>query len=299
MITQTQVKSHTGAFRTFLESKGYAPNTAYTYSKSIRGFLIANPYGDEYNFAEIIKYFEEMAKDGPSLPTRKSKLIYLKKYYEYLIYSGHRNDHPCMGFLLKGKKPQGMIHSDLFKMEELERLLSSETGWGTMYLRNKIIVSFMVYQALTELEILSLKTTDIDLENGIVKLRKGRSLMARELELHPTQSEWLNKYINEERPAALKQDTDILILSLAGKPSNSMRHAMMALQGFFQDKKFNPSTIRESVISHWLNTLKLPVEQVQLMAGLRWVSSVERYTNYSSKEAHEMLKQFHPMGNIE
>ncbi len=282
-----------------MESKGYARKTAYGYAKSIRAFLIANPYGDEYTFSEIIKHFEEMAKDGPSLATRKSKLIYLKKYYEYLIYTGQRNDHPCMGFLLKGKKPRGMVHNDLFKMEELEKLLSSEAGWGNLYARNKIIVSFMVYQALTEQEILTLKTTDIDLENGLVKVRKGMSLLERELELHPSQSEWLDKYINEERPAALKQDTDILILSMTGKPSNSMRHAMSALQGFFPDKKFNPSTIRESVISHWLNTLGLPIEQVQLMAGLRWVSSVERYTNYSSTEAHEMLKKFHPMSDID
>lgn len=46
-------------------------------------------------------------------------------------------------------------------------------------------------------------------------------------------------------------------------------HALIkSMQGAF-DKEISPKIIRESVISYWLNDRKIPLEDVQIMAGHR------------------------------
>lgn len=64
----------------------------------------------------------------------------------------------------------------------------------------------------------------------------------------------------------------------------------------FPDRSLSPKTIRDSVIALWLNDLKIPLEQVQLMAGHRWISSTERYVQTSIEEQRELLKMVHPLG---
>jgi site-specific recombinase XerD len=64
----------------------------------------------------------------------------------------------------------------------------------------------------------------------------------------------------------------------------------------FGKKTMNAMTIRQSVMAHWMNVMKIPLEQVQLMAGIKHVSSIERYHNLSKEEHQDMLKKFHPLG---
>jgi len=48
-----------------------------------------------------------------------------------------------------------------------------------------------------------------------------------------------------------------------------MLHPMKAL---FPNKKLNPQTIRQSVIANWLNVDKIPLEDVQLLSGQKWMT---------------------------
>lgn len=68
------------------------------------------------------------------------------------------------------------------------------------------------------------------------------------------------------------------------------------LQALFPDKNLNAKTIRQSVISNWLNKRKLPLGNVQLMAGHKYPSSTERYLNRDAHSKRDLINRFHPMG---
>ena len=51
--------------------------------------------------------------------------------------------------------------------------------------------------------------------------------------------------------------------------------------------------IRGSVISYWLNDRKLPLEDVQVMAGHGYPSTTEKYKNPNTHEQREAINKLH------
>ncbi len=296
MITISRLNKHLAGIRVWMEAKGHSKRTVQSYLHTIRMFLTTDPWGDEYKYADIIGYFEKVSKSHLHISTKKLRLVHLKKYYDFLVATNYRRDHPCERFYLDGMTDRSVIQSDLFSMEEMEAVLGMEHGWGGQPEKNKTVMSLLIYQGLTKNEVLKMRTSDIDMENGIIKIRANRKQLARELEIKPRQFAILHKYLNEEREKWLKEETDLLIINQYGKAASIIRYTFEPFKQLYPDRKLEPSTIRESVISHWLNVQKIPMEQVTLMAGLKWISSVERYRHLLKEEEQEILKKFHPMG---
>lgn len=66
------------------------------------------------------------------------------------------------------------------------------------------------------------------------------------------------------------------------------------MNDLFPFKHLNPTNIRKSVISYWLNSLKLPLEQVQLMSGHKWITSTEKYRYRNIDEERDMINRWFP-----
>lgn len=46
---------------------------------------------------------------------------------------------------------------------------------------------------------------------------------------------------------------------------------------------------------NWLNEKKIPLEQVQLMAGHKWISSTLKYRQNDTDEQREMMNKWFPI----
>jgi integrase/recombinase XerD len=298
MITQTKLEKHIGAFQTHLESK-YVPRSVDTYSKTVRNFLKANPWGDEYKYQDVVDYFGRLSKTKLSISTRKYMLVALKRYYEFLVYARYRKDHPCWGFFIKGGMDKGVIPSDLFTMPELERLMDRKEGWGKQPQRNKLIYSLYIFQAMHTIDIAKLKLDEVDTDKGLIYVRGNTRRNSRELELHPRQYSLVHEYLNGEREKLCnKNSPPVFILNQYGNASSndSIFDSLLPVKEVYGGRTMNAITIRQSVMSYWINVLKVPVEQVQLLAGIKWVSSIERYHHLTKDETQDVLKKFHPLG---
>jgi integrase/recombinase XerD len=75
-----------------------------------------------------------------------------------------------------------------------------------------------------------------------------------------------------------------------------INYLIKTLKPLFPDRNLNAKTIRQSVIANWLNEKKIPLEQVQLLAGHRWPSSTAVYRQNSIEEERELINRFHPLG---
>ena len=70
-----------------------------------------------------------------------------------------------------------------------------------------------------------------------------------------------------------------------GSVKNLTSTTSLFLRGPMYNTVFLTSqTIWQSEIVNWLNEKKLPLERVQLMAGLRWISSTLRYSQNPMEE---------------
>ncbi len=288
-------------FEQYIIKQGHTTRTVSTYSYQVNLFVQRHPDCDNYKYKDIVDYFGLLTEMHKNIGYRARILAAIKRYYDYLIDIGKRNDHPCRRFFLKGanRRLQAM-HNDFFSSAELERLMEREERYSDLKLKNQVIISLLIYQALTPAEIVELKVSNIDLDKGTVYLKGSRTISRRHLELHPKQYRILDKYITEGRPKLLRKEkpTDVLVLGKLGLPMlvDSLHYLIETCKPFFPDRNITSIGIRQSVIANWLNEKRLPLEQVQLLAGHKWISSTAAYRQTSNDEQRELINRFHPLG---
>lgn len=118
-------------------NKRVAEQTAQSYLYCIDVFLIHNPNAKTFLYNDIINYIAEIKKKSPEI-VLSAKFAAIKCYYDYLLETGQRNDHPCRSIQLKQKKKAIQIQ-DLFTSTELETLMNRENRYINLELRNKVI----------------------------------------------------------------------------------------------------------------------------------------------------------------
>lgn len=126
---------------------------------------------------------------------------------------------------------------------------------------------------------------------------------SRTLDLHKRQMLLIDKYLRETRKRLLKTrrdktPTDNLILNYRGKPANveDVGFVIETMKPMFPAKNLNTKSIRDSVLANMMNEKHIPLEQVQMFAGHRWISSTARLKKKDTKYQQEILKKFHPLG---
>ncbi|CAA9203037.1 Tyrosine recombinase XerC [Flavobacterium collinsii] len=208
---------------------------------------------------------DEISLKQPNSKYRVVILSTIKKYYDFLVMSGYRADHPCKRLNIRVNGNQVIQVQDLFSSQELQLLLERENRYKHLDVRNNVLLSLLIYQGLTSDEIIKLTVKDIDLDNGTIYIKVSNILNKRTLELVSKQMILFSNYINETRTETLRCKTEKLIITKLGKPITvGGIHGMIdPLRTLFLDRKLNPQTIRMSVICNWLNEKKIPLERAQ------------------------------------
>jgi len=275
--------------------KKHSDQTAKTYLYNIDVFLMQYPNAKTFLYRDIINYLDTMKKKNPELSVG-IKLTSIKRYYDYLLETGQRNDHPCRKIHLKNKKKPIQIQ-DLFTTTELQALMNRENKYKNLELRNKVIISLLIHQALTSGELCKLELNDIDLDAGTVYIKASKKNSRRTLTLQPSQIMLMQNYLSTSRKNLIRKKSNTLILTQTGKAEmvDGIHYVIESLKALYPDRTLNPLTIRQSVISNMLNEKKTPLEDVQLFAGHKYPSTTERYRRKDINEQRELIKKFHPL----
>ena len=178
--------------------------------------------------------------------------------------------------------------------DRLEKLYQSYPATDDRELRNKVILSLLVYQGITTDELHHLETDHVKLREGKLKIPGNKRSNGRVLHLQAFQVLDLQEYLLTVRPKLASKKEGQLFLSMEGKPElkNSLHHLFRAL------KKVEPqissaNQIRQSVIVYWLKNHNL--RQVQYMAGHKYVSSTERYQQNNIEDLQKEVGKYHPL----
>jgi integrase/recombinase XerD len=275
----------------------YSRQTVKGYLFAINHFLKLNPKAKRYKYRNIVEYMEQISQQQPNDKYRVVILSAIKKYYDYLVMSGYREDHPCKRLNVKVNSNQAVQVQDLFSSEELQLLMTRENRYENLDTRNHVLLNLLIYQGLTSDEIIRLNVRDVDLDKGTIYIKASKNLYKRKLQLLAKQILLFSKYINEVRPKMLRSTTDKLIIGKLGKPItvDSVHAMIQPLKPLFPDKNLNPKTIRMSVICNWLNEQKLPLEHVQELAGHKWPGTTEKYVRVDSLQQRELINRFFPL----
>ncbi len=242
----------------------------------------------------------EIQKKQYEIQTLNNQLKTLEQYFDYLIKIKKREDHPIKGFRIK-TKPKALIISYLTQ-EELENIYENQTTKGhygkqfdTYKERDKAMIGLMVYQALGTGSLTQLKTEDLDLENGKIKVPPTTDFKLNEriLNLEPNQIMFLHSYLTETRPKLLQlikteQNTDKLFPTAKKTRFNRLIQSIKKRNNL---KDFNQ--IRYSRINLWLKQYN--IREVQYKAGYKSLASIEKFNQSDLETLKQAIDKYHPM----
>jgi integrase/recombinase XerD len=249
------------------------------------------------HYMDIIDYVGYMRKKHKNPRTIGRILASIKVYYKYLIEDNQREDHPCKYLRLRDSKRKEVQLQDLFTKEELEMLLDRKERVPALKIRNQIILSLLIYQGLTLLDLVDLTVNDINLNKATVYIKAIAKTNARTLPLKPMQIMLFYAYLNEERPRLVKVNTDKLLITLRGTPEkeDTINYLIETFKPFFPGKNMNATIIRQSVITNLLKEGK-DLRVVQVFAGHKNSSTTEQYKQTEVEGLKAAILKYHPLG---
>ena len=293
--------------RNYLEKK-YSKSTLNSNLYNIKRFTdYYQKRAEKATYKDVLKYIEHLRKNYDLNPKTLRHCLYgVKIYFNYLLETGKRKDHPCSELYLKDKIDRQIQVDNLYSSETLEQFFESYKIKRKTYLlnRNKIIISLLIYQALTVNEITALEVENIDLDKGEIFI-KGQSQITsksprkRILPLQAKQILLLYNYLEKDRKKLLKynrknpNDTR-LILGQYGEAIKPHGISRIINENRKQNEKIQPIKIRQSVIANLLKK-ENDTRIVQVFAGHKRASTTMQYKQSELEVLQNAIIEFHPI----
>lgn len=279
----------------------YNPKTVANYLYYMTKYT--DYYGEKAQKAQyndILQYIEHLRKNTHLKPQSiKKYLNIIKIYYHYLIKTGIRKDHPCHKLYLKDQINKQIKVDLLYSSEILENYLENfkKQEKGSFKLRNQIIITLLIYQGLTNLEITNLKIIDVNLENASLTIKGNYNKKNRTLPLQARQILLLQNYLQNQRNQLInpkKQNLDYLILTKQGAQMHTSTIDKTINLHLEPNQKLSPKTIRQSVIANLLKK-ENDTRIVQVFAGHNRASTTAQYKQNALETLQNAIDKYHPL----
>ncbi len=280
-------------------SKTHRPSTVKNYLFEINHFV--NYFGEEKSrvasYKDVMNYVVILRDQYDNNGTLRRVVNSIKHYFFYLIEIGEREDHPCRYLSIAKRRKNEIQLQDLLKEEVLELLLEREERYELLRVRNRVIMSLLIYQGLRVKEICNLKPEDVDLDKGEIRIKAMSKTNGRTLSLKPRQIMLFYKYMEEVRNQLLKTKTDSLILTKVGsaEQGEGIHYLVSTYKKQYKNKRLTPTVIRQSVLANLLSK-GIDLRIVQVFAGHQTPSATERYRQTNIEQLKTAVNKYHPLG---
>lgn len=226
--------------------------------------------------------------------TINNNLNVLRTFYKFLIIEEY-TDINIMDHIESMKIKQAIPHT--LTKEEMLKILDVPLLTKYSY-RDKAMLELMYSSGLRVSELIHLKTYDIDLDMGSVRVL-GKGSKERLVPIGEIALKYLKIYLEEYRPILNKKSSDYLFLNNQGN--------FLSRQSFFKiiknvaiknniKKEITPHTLRHSFATHMLEG-GADLRSIQELLGHESIETTQIYTHVSNKLKQDAYHKYHPHGN--
>lgn len=218
----------------------------------------------------------------------------LKSFFSYLIFEDLRSDNPLE--LIETPKT-GRKLPDTLSVDEIDALISAIDLTSNEGERNRAMLETLYGCGLRVSELVSLKISDLFLEEGFVKVT-GKGNKQRFVPIGDLTQKYIEIYRNNIRNhiTIKKGFEDILFLNRRG---SQLTRAMvftiikdLAVKNNL-NKTISPHTLRHSFATHLLEN-GADLRSIQLMLGHESITTTEIYVHLDRKFLTQVINSFHP-----
>jgi site-specific recombinase XerD len=266
-----------------LAAQRRSPRTIKTYKDCITGYLrwlddTGRP--QEVTLDLVRGYLAHMAANGASSTTRLRHAA-LRQFSKWLAAEGIIDSDPIV------KLPPPKVDTQVVPTlsdDELRALLAACKGRDFRDIRDTAIVRLMAESGLRAGECVALQVGDVDVNRGLVVVRRGKGGKGRTVAIGPSTAVALGRWLRMRRTHRLA-DTPALWLGAGGKgfAYHGLEGAMKYRAGRAGIKHFHLHMLRHTFATRWLGAGGSE-QGLMSMAGWSNRAMLDHYTKASAGE---------------
>ncbi len=290
------------AFLAFLElEKGSARNTVLAYQRDLEQCteFVARAGAKTWTdvgAATLTNWLYGMTEQGLSVASMSRKLSAVRMFCRHLVREGRRPDDPTE--LLTGPKLRRRV-PDTLSVRDVTRLLEAPPPTDEYGVRDRAILELAYSSGLRASELSSLTLTQVDLENGFVRVF-GKGSKERIVPLGDSAKSAIETYLGSARPRLVRARTgSALFLSDRGQAISRKtiwalvkKHAARA--GL--EKPVKTHLLRHSFATHLLSG-GADLRAIQEMLGHASITTTQIYTAVEGRRLLSEHEKYHPRGH--
>ena len=167
---------------------------------------------------------------------------------------------------------------------EVERTLVALEGDGPVALRNRALVELVYSAGLRSAEAVGLDLGDVDFEQELVHVRRGKGGKERVVPLGEEAAFWLGRYLREARPGLAKGANDAMFLSVRGRrlDTSTLRRIIP-----------HPHRLRHAFATHLLDG-GADLRTIQELLGHSSLSTTQVYSHVDARHLRRAYDRAHP-----
>lgn len=286
------------AFISYMHNiKKTSTNTELSYRRDLnklnhylrgKGILDVN----KVSASELQGFVTYMEKENFAAATVSRTIASMKAFWQYLVNENIVKEDVTTG--LKAPKIEKRI-PEILSEKDITKLLEQPSGDSPKQIRDKAMLELLYATGIRVTELISLKTTDINLTMGFIVCRDAHK--ERVIPFGTKAKQALIRYINGTRDVMVEnKESDVLFANCSGEP--------MSRQGFWKIIKFyakkagivadiTPHTLRHSFAAHLVEN-GADLKSVQEMLGHSDISTTQIYANLNHNHLREVYDSAHP-----
>ena len=279
--------------------KKYSVNTLSAYKKDLIEFQVfINENFDKcvienVDYKIIRSWIVLLVNKNLSNRSINRKVSSLKSFYKFLVKTETINSSPLLAHspLKQSKKIQvpfskgeigALLDSDFFKSDYKGVL-------------QKTIISFFYFTGVRRIELINLKTSDINMNSYTIRIT-GKRNKERIIPMLPKLKESINEYLKIKSQEFNNVISDYLFISKSGIQL-SEKYVYRTVNEYFKlvspKVKKAPHVLRHSFATHLINE-GADINSVKELLGHSSLSATQVYSHTSMERIKEVFKNSHP-----
>ena len=183
---------------------------------------------------------------------------------------------------LAPKRPRRL--PDAPKLDEVEGIVDSFDGDESLALRNRALVELVYSAGLRSAEAVGLDLGDVDFEQELVHVRRGKGAKDRVVPLGEEAAHLVARYLHEGRPQLARGAENALFLSARGRrlDTSTLRRLVP-----------HPHRLRHAFATHLLEG-GADMRTIQELLGHASLSTTQMYSHVDAKRLRRVYDSAHP-----
>ena len=314
-LEQESMDSLLKSWAEWIEAQGFAEGSVTDHRHKLQGYLDflngEDPLqADKEKLAAYQSHLFEWVspKTGKRLAcnTQINRLTTLRNFYRFLHETGRIAINPA-SVIVMPRQPK-LLPPVLLKARELRRLLAAPDLGNPLGFRDRAIMEVFYATGIRVSELISLAVDDLDFEQGLVTIQKGKGGRQRIVPMGEAGQNWLTEYLENVRPVLLKDrncgraeakckpETDAVFLNrFAGRVSKSGWQKKLGeyLAMARIKKAFTTHCFRHQLATAMLER-GADTRHIQEILGHETLKTTQRYLHVVKAELKRIHKTSHP-----